>query len=208
MRRLDGGAGRGACGRGMNAPPNPRAVTGLRLEALGPPARSWLMAGQHGASKVRRHGGPEGAVFPRAEDIPAIGCRKRGPLHRKTPRWRAERRRIFPKGRCAIDYQTRLLGAPSPRILRGTEQDDGVPGAAKSTGDFAWLFEKRIGEAQIEAAHHARLSLPRKGSDKKVRPRAPHTPLIPAQAEIQHFKIRGKDWMPASAGMSGEWASS
>jgi len=26
MRRLDGGAGCGACGKGMNAPPNPRAA--------------------------------------------------------------------------------------------------------------------------------------------------------------------------------------
>ena len=38
------------------------------------------------------------------------------PVADKTPQWRAERRRIFPKGRCAIDYLTRLLGAPSSRI--------------------------------------------------------------------------------------------
>src|SRR5882757_6724674 len=39
---------------------------------------------------------------------------------------------------------TRLLGAPSPRICEGDERDYGVPGAAKNTGDFAWLFEISI----------------------------------------------------------------
>jgi hypothetical protein len=43
------------------------------------------------------------------------------------------------------NYLTRLLGAPSPRISEGDERDNGVPGAAKNTGDFAWLFENRIG---------------------------------------------------------------
>src|ERR1700704_6266059 len=72
---------------------------------------------------------------------------KARPVAVMTPRWRAERRRIFPKGRCAIDYLTRLLGAPSPRFfagvdspdppVRGTKWDNGVPGAAKNTGDVA-----------------------------------------------------------------------
>jgi hypothetical protein len=38
-----------------------------------------------------------------------------------------------------LNYLTRLLGAPSPRILRGTEMEYGVPGAAKNTGADAWL---------------------------------------------------------------------
>ena len=35
------------------------------------------------------------------------------PVADKTPRWRAERRRIFPKGRCAIE----LPDAPSRRAI-------------------------------------------------------------------------------------------
>ena len=66
---------------------------------------------------------------------------KARPVADKTPRWRAERRRIFPKGGCAIDYLTRLLGAPFPRISRD-EGKTGLPRAAtKNRGDFAWLFD-------------------------------------------------------------------
>src|ERR1700746_2185885 len=46
---------------------------------------------------------------------------KARPVTVTTLRWRAERRRIFSKGRCAIDYLKRFLGAPSPRIFAGVD---------------------------------------------------------------------------------------
>jgi hypothetical protein len=48
MRRDVGGAGCGARGRETNAPPKPPGGDGLRLEAIRPPAKSWLIAGHHG----------------------------------------------------------------------------------------------------------------------------------------------------------------
>ena len=120
--------------------PSSRAVTGLRLGAIGPPARSWLMAGRTARSEFEGTAAQKESCW-RAIGRPAGGCQKRGPSPFKTPRWRAERRRIFPKGGCAIDYLTRLLGAPFPRISRD-EGKTGLPRAAtKNRGDFSWLFD-------------------------------------------------------------------
>jgi hypothetical protein len=84
---------------------------------------------------------------------------KARPVADKTPRWRAERRRIFPKGRCA----TELPDAPSrraiPSYFEGRKRDYGVPGAAKNTGNFAWLFGNHI---RNDGACNIPRSFPRK----------------------------------------------
>jgi hypothetical protein len=90
----------------------------------------------------------EGAVLERgfrrgASGRSADGCGKRGPLHRKTPPWRAERRCIVLKRDDAIDYLTRFLGAPSPLFCAERKSEYGLPGAAKNTGGeaLAKLFD-------------------------------------------------------------------
>ena len=65
MRRQDGGAGRGACGREgtLLAPPG---GSGLRPGVLGRPARSWLTdGGWAGLGNKARHGqGPKARPGP------------------------------------------------------------------------------------------------------------------------------------------------
>ena len=91
MRRRESGIGRGARGRGMNAPLSTRAVSGLRSEALGPPARSWLTAW------VLREPWPEAR-----------------PDRRESAGRRAERRHAVERSR---DRRTAApLGAPSPSL--------------------------------------------------------------------------------------------
>jgi hypothetical protein len=63
------------------------------------------------------------------------------------PRWSAERRPRSPKESAANGRTGAPLGAPSPQAFcLGEKRQDGVPGAAKNTGDDArlhesWLFE-------------------------------------------------------------------
>src|SRR5664279_1194299 len=102
----------GARGRGMDVPPRARAVSGLRSEALGPPARSWLTAW------VLRE--------PRPKARP--GCRK-------TPQWRAERRHTFAR-RCALNERLRRL-ARHPLILEGDGNRRRPTRGRKETGDDA-----------------------------------------------------------------------
>jgi hypothetical protein len=59
MKRYVGGIGRGACGQGMNAPPNPRAAPGLRPGTLWSPARSWLTASRKACPRRATRGPPQ-----------------------------------------------------------------------------------------------------------------------------------------------------
>jgi hypothetical protein len=124
MRRLDGGARMRRLREGDERTAQPPGGDGAPL------------GGTMTSRQELADGGPPKHAVARS----AARCRK-------TPRWRAGGRRIFPKGRCATELLTRLLGAPSPRILRGTEWDDGVPGAAKNTGDFAWPARRSVAKA-------------------------------------------------------------
>ena len=105
MRRLDGGARMRRLREGDERTPQPPGGDGA------PPG------GTRTSCQELADGGPTRA---NAE----LGCQKRGPLHRKTPRWRAERRRIFPKGRCALE----LPDAPSRRAIPSyfTRDGDGI----------------------------------------------------------------------------------
>jgi hypothetical protein len=55
------------------------------------------------------------------------------------------------------------LGAPSPQLFEGDERDDGVPGAAKNTGDDAWLFENCIGASGRQRKRLLMASIPLPG---------------------------------------------
>ena len=80
--------------------------------------------------------------------------RPAGPVHKpgnadprtEKPPWRAERRRTFAR-RCAHKEWSRRLARHPPRFVEGTKEmprergeDDGLPGAAKNTGDIARLL--------------------------------------------------------------------
>ena len=121
-RRSEDGARCGARGRRTTYPSLPGGA-GLRPGTLGCPARSsltawalWGLGRKRGPDAVRRRdGAPRGA--------------------------RILQKRMRQDGKTGAP-----LGAPSPRFLRGAKgrpakagRDYGVPGAAKNTGDDAWL---------------------------------------------------------------------
>src|ERR1700732_3823099 len=102
--------GCGACGRGMNAPPElpggdgapPGGTRTSRQELADRGPLKHAVAEKRGPSPTRRRdGAPKGAACWQQHAL----------LHTDAP-----------------------IGAPSPRILRGTEWDYGLPGAAKNTG--------------------------------------------------------------------------
>lgn len=93
-----------------------RAATGLRSQAIGPAARS-LADGVSGPS--------EGKLLPKAR-----------PVRRKTPRWRARRRRTFANEGATIGPRMRRL-ARHPSCLEGREmkrEDKPRPGLDKEQG--------------------------------------------------------------------------
>jgi hypothetical protein len=113
------------------------------------------------------------------------------PVHRKTPRWRAERRRIFPKGRCAIDYLTRLLGAPSPRILRG-QRKTGLPRAATKNRGGNALAVLHLNQRDEASTH---LSLSSRATERSEGDPGP----------ILRSLSRGhRVWVPAFAGTTAD----
>src|SRR5450631_746771 len=86
-----------------------------------------------------------GAADPSEET--GTETRKRGPGDQKSPPWSAERRPRSPKGNAARRKTGAPLGAPLPRAWPGGKRrprewgrDDGLPGAAKNTGDDARLL--------------------------------------------------------------------
>jgi hypothetical protein len=144
MRRHGSGAGCGARGLGKERIPSSRAAPGLRPEALGPPARSWLT--------VRAPCLPEAWLArcsERGRVQQATGWqesrRKRGPAAVKTPHGapRGAARRSQDARRAS---QSAALwaprGAPSPRFVRGQGKKAGVPRAAKNRGDVVCPGER------------------------------------------------------------------
>src|ERR1700760_4024473 len=87
---------------------------------LRPPVRSWLIAG-HGS---------------------VAWLLKARPVIDKTPRWRAERRRVLATTRAYCPL-TRLLGAPSPRIRGGDKEDRPPRAVTKNRGEDACLARVR-----------------------------------------------------------------
>jgi hypothetical protein len=157
--------------------------------------------GPHGSPEARRHGGPKKVVLQSGR-APRKRLPEARPVADKTPRWRAERRRIFPKGRCAIE----LPDAPSrraiPSYLRGTEMEYGVPGAAKNTGGGALATScspderSEIRDSHVQAS--PRISLRSSGlqtcNTLRSSPRTRGSRLCRAER---------KNWISACAGMSG-----
>ena len=114
--------GAAPAGGGQRIPPLPGRA-GPRPGTLGCPARSSLTVG------VQLKPSPKARTGPR-----------------KTPRWSAERRPHPSKEDAARRIRTRLIGAPSPRFIRGgrkaPQSGAGVtayPGPVKNAGDNACL---------------------------------------------------------------------
>jgi hypothetical protein len=165
MRRDVGGAGCGARGRGMNAPPTPRAVTGLRPGAIRPRARSWLTAGQHGTPDARRCGPRKGSYRG------ALGRRRMvaesAARHRKTPHGAPKGAASSSKGMMRVNYALSRRAIPS---LLQREKKTGLPRAAtKNRGEDAclaqggqarralyWLFLCSPGERSETRDSHAK----------------------------------------------------
>ena len=171
MRRHASGTGRGARGRGMNAPPKLPGGAGLRPGTLGSPARSWLTAKPLDLPEARKLRPPKRGRGSERRQGETVGQKAR-PGAAKTPRWRAERRHTFAR-RCDKDCMTRhrKSGLPdlrnkharsrvNPRwsarhpliFSRGTKRDYGLPGAAKNTGDSACLGASRASPARAALA--------------------------------------------------------
>src|SRR5450631_1185609 len=91
----------------------------------------------------------------RDRGIPALPPAEARPRGQKSPRWSAAGRASFAKDAHAARRELRMdapCGAPSPgRLSRRTEGEDGAPGAAKNTGDDAWLFENLSGHSGARA---------------------------------------------------------
>src|SRR6185295_4866777 len=131
MRRHVGGTGCGARGRERTLLPHPggagssarRPLRAARQEHghRGPTARHALRgktrrpAGETDGTRKARPGAVRKTPAMARHEAPASLERERG----------TERTMVAPPG------------APSPSPLRGTERDDGVPGAEKNTGDAA-----------------------------------------------------------------------
>ena len=111
---------------------------------------TWLMAGRTARSRLDGTAAQKGACSE-SDRTPRRRLPEARPVADKTPRWRAEGRRIFSKGRCATELPDASSRRAIPSLFCGgrlprtpcsrDEMDDGVPGAAKNTGDFAWLFD-------------------------------------------------------------------
>src|ERR1700709_1804419 len=78
MRRLDGGARRGARGRETNAPPKLPGGDGAPLGGTMTSRQELADGGPHGSPEARKHGHRKGP-WRRAVGRPAGGCQKRGP---------------------------------------------------------------------------------------------------------------------------------
>ena len=103
-----------------------RAAPGLRPGSLGTPARSLADGGRLGRpSRVRRRDHPLRGLAPgEPKGTPRAEPKARPGAGVRTPRWSADRRAPFAKGRPrrkAWRLKDAPLGAPSPRLLRGGE---------------------------------------------------------------------------------------
>src|ERR1035441_1943560 len=93
-----------------------------------PRARSSLTAGRQACPRLEGAAAQKGPR-PRAEGSRS-GTQEARPGAVMTLRWRAERRHTFAR-RGDLQPNDAPIGAPSPRFLRGTEREYGVPGAFK-----------------------------------------------------------------------------
>jgi len=115
-----------------DVPSRSRAMAGLRSRAIGPGARSWLT-------------GVASSTFSKAR--PAH--RKNAAVERREAPFSSQRRKETPRKRLIERLRRPLTGGlANPRVCRRSaplegsrDLDNGVPGAAKNTGDESWLFE-------------------------------------------------------------------
>src|SRR6185437_13403978 len=130
MRRPRAGDERSSC---------TRAAPGLRPGTLGSPARSWLTAARCGLPEVRKK--------RLTRKAPRASSQRQGETERQkarpgavwTLRWRAERRRTFDE-KVRTDCNDAPIGAPSPRLVRGTKEGRRRTRAAKEQGRWRLAF--------------------------------------------------------------------
>src|SRR5664279_3088681 len=108
------------------------------------PGRPWAAVRPYyeGPPSLAGRGADEGGRKPAgsgAQEGP-VRARKLRSRGQKSRQWRAERRRAPATVRAHKDGCAGRRATPSA-LCRGPKGDDGVPGAAKNTGDDAWLFD-------------------------------------------------------------------